>query len=90
MIIPRIAGNGGGPGDSGSEAGMFFFIVGYGPRIRDLGAAGYRTCPRCGNHAMWRRIRSTNWVTLFFVPVLPTGSRTEIGCPVCGHAEPAT
>lgn len=69
---------------------MFFFIVGYGPRVKDLGAAGYRDCPRCANQAMWRRTESTNWVTLFFIPVLPTSSRTEVSCPVCGHAEETT
>ena len=69
---------------------MFFFIFGYGPRVKDLGAAGYRNCPRCANQAMWRRTESTNWVTLFFIPVLPTGSTTVVSCPICGHAEAAT
>ena len=69
---------------------MFFFIFGYGPRVKDLGAAGHRDCPRCGNHALWRRTETANWVTLFFVPVLSTGRAVAVTCPVCGHAEPAT
>jgi predicted RNA-binding Zn-ribbon protein involved in translation (DUF1610 family) len=69
---------------------VFFFIFGYGPRVKDLGAAGYRDCARCGNHTLWRRTETANWVTLFFVPVLPTGRAVRIQCPVCGHAEPAT
>lgn len=67
---------------------MFFFIVGWGPRVKDLGSAGYHDCPRCGNHVMRRRLERTNWLTLFFVPVLPFGRKTVLACPICVHEEP--
>ncbi|RKZ12163.1 zinc-ribbon domain-containing protein [bacterium] len=66
---------------------MFFFIFGYGPRVKDLGSAGARDCPRCGNNTEWRRAETTNWVSLFFVPVLPLGRTTTVNCPICGHTE---
>lgn len=66
---------------------MFFFIFGYGPRAKDLGSAGSRDCPRCHNNTMWRRTETTNWVSLFFIPVLPLGRATTVHCPICGHTE---
>ena len=62
-----------------------FFIFGWGPRVKDLGPAGHRTCQNCNNHQEWRRFEETNWVTLFFIPVIPTGRKTTVNCPICGH-----
>jgi len=52
-----------------------FFIFGYGPRTKDLGFDQHRTCQHCNNHTRWRRIEVTNWITLFFIPVIPTGRK---------------
>lgn len=60
-----------------------FFIFGYGPRVKDLGLDRYRTCEHCNNHTQWRRTEVTNWVTLFFVPVIPAGRKRLVQCPIC-------
>jgi len=60
-----------------------FLIFGYGPRTKDLGLDIERDCPNCHNRRQWHRIRETNWVTLFFIPVIPTGSKQKTLCPVC-------
>ncbi len=62
-----------------------FFIFGYGPRVKDLGLDQYRTCKRCNNHTQWRRTEVTNWITLFFIPVIPTGRKRLVQCPICSH-----
>lgn len=62
-----------------------FFIFGWGPRVKDLGPEEYRTCTNCNNHQQWRRSEVSNWVTLFFIPVIPTGSKTSVHCPICGY-----
>lgn len=62
---------------------MMFFIFGYGPRTKDLGLDEFRTCKHCNNHTQWRRTEVTNWVTLFFIPVLPLGRKTLLQCPIC-------
>ncbi len=64
-----------------------FFIFGYGPRTKDLGLAQERLCSNCGNRRRWQRIEQTNWVTLFFIPVIPTGRKQLTLCPVCQHAD---
>ncbi len=60
-----------------------FFIFGYGPRVKDLGPDQYRTCKHCGNHQQWRRSEVVNWITLFFVPVIPLGRKKSVHCPIC-------
>lgn len=64
---------------------MMFFIFGYGPRVKDLGLEEHRTCARCGNHQQWRRSEVRNWITLFFIPVIPTGGKVLVQCPICSH-----
>jgi len=61
-----------------------FFLFGWGPRAKDLGADEYRTCTHCNNHQQWRRTEVTNWITLFFIPVIPTGRKVSVQCPICG------
>ena len=60
-----------------------FFIFGYGPRTTDLGLDVERNCPNCNNRRQWQRIWQANWITLFFIPVIPTGRKTLTVCPVC-------
>ena len=65
---------------------MFFFIVGFGKTtIDDLGSAGVRLCPRCGNRREWRSLRVRTWFTLFFIPLIPYRTRFVALCPICGH-----
>lgn len=65
---------------------MFFFIIGFGKQtIDDLGTAGVRRCPNCGNTREWRNLRVRSWVTLFFIPVIPYSTRTVTRCPICGY-----
>lgn len=65
---------------------MFFFLFGYGPRRRDLGPDVERDCPNCHNRRTWQRYEETKWVTVFFLPVIPTGRRQFTVCPVCNLA----
>ena len=62
---------------------MFFFILGYGPRTKDCGLDVERDCPHCHNRRPWRRLTRTNWVTLFFIPIIPTGTKHLTQCPIC-------
>ena len=69
---------------------MFFFIIGFGKQtVDDLGTAGMRRCPNCGNTREWRNLRVRSWATLFFIPVIPYGTRTVSRCPICGYEEEA-
>jgi len=61
---------------------MFFFF-GWGERVKDLGEGASRTCPRCGNHSVWRRVRRSKQVTVFFIPVARWGRRDQETCTIC-------
>ena len=62
-----------------------FFIFGWGPRHKELGYEEYRTCSHCNNHVRFSRFEVTNWITLFFIPVIPTGRKTIVTCPICSQ-----
>lgn len=65
---------------------MFFFIIGFGKTTEeDLGSAGTRVCPHCGNRREWRELCVKTWCTLFFIPVFPYRTETLTRCPVCGY-----
>ena len=62
-------------------------IFGYGPRRpRDLGPVAPARCPACGNQVEFHLLQERSWVSLFFVPVIPTSARHLLVCPVCQHA----
>lgn len=62
-------------------------IFGYGPRRpRDLGPVAPARCPACGNQVEFHLLQQRSWVSLFFVPVIPTGARHLLVCPICQHA----
>ncbi|MFN8041065.1 MAG: DUF2510 domain-containing protein [Acidimicrobiales bacterium] len=62
-------------------------IFGYGPRRpRDLGPVAPARCPACGNQVEFHLLQQRSWVSLFFVPVIPTSARHLLVCPVCQHA----
>ena len=65
---------------------MFFFLFGYGPRLKDLGPDVERDCPNCHNRCQWHRYEETKWVTVFFVPVIPTSRKRLTVCPICNFA----
>ena len=66
-----------------------FYIFGYGPRRRDLGLDVERNCTNCNNRRQWHRFEERNWISLFFIPVIPLGRKFLTVCPVCnfGHEE---
>lgn len=62
-------------------------IFGYGPRRpRDLGPVAPARCPACGNQVEFHLLQQRSWVSLFFVPVIPTSARHLLVCPICQHA----
>lgn len=40
-------------------------------------------CGRCHNHSVFG-VKSSNWVTLFFVPVIPFYFGKKLQCNICG------
>ena len=62
-------------------------IFGWEPRFHHLGPTREKTCPRCGNKRYWILQRERNYITLFFIPLIPLRTRFREYCPVCEHGE---
>jgi len=65
-----------------------FFIFGWGhQKVEDLGPVAERLCPNCNNSRPWSLLKTSEWITLFFIPVIPTSRKTLTLCPVCGYGQ---
>jgi len=61
-----------------------FFIFGWGhPRVTDHGPVEMRQCPHCHNERLWHLVETSSWFTLFFIPLIRTGHKHELLCPIC-------
>lgn len=62
-------------------------IFGWEPRHRHLGPTREQRCSRCGNERYWILERERQYITLFFLPLIPLKTRFREYCPVCHHGE---
>ena len=65
---------------------MIFLLFGIHTKVKQLGGAAVRACPRCHNTTPWERVRCQEELTIFFVPILRWSRRELEVCPVCGSA----
>ncbi len=61
-------------------------IWGFRGRVRPLAMIRTR-CPRCGQEAAHRLVRSQRWFTLFFIPIFPFRTRYIATCTYCGAGQ---
>ena len=66
---------------------MFLLFFGYGTKLKMLGAAAERTCPRCRNTARWRHLERYRHLSLFFVRIARWRREELDARPMCGYAE---
>ena len=63
---------------------MPIIIFGMRRRAKQHGPCIAASCPRCHNEVVLIYLVVTRWFTLFFIPVIPTGSkRRMLVCPIC-------
>ena len=61
-----------------------FFIIGWGhPIKKTVGPIHEVTCANCNNTKHWILEKSTEWVTLFFIPIIPSRTQYYVFCPIC-------
>jgi hypothetical protein len=63
------------------------FVVGYHPVRKVLGPIGERECPNCSNNKHWLLQKTTEFISLFFIPLIPTRTKYQTLCPVCNFNE---
>jgi uncharacterized protein YbaR (Trm112 family) len=61
-------------------------IFGFGPGSpEDQGEVAPCVCPNCHNQVFLHHVRSKKSVRLYFVPVVPYGTKDYLVCPVCSR-----
>ncbi|QBD78102.1 hypothetical protein EPA93_19715 [Ktedonosporobacter rubrisoli] len=61
-------------------------IVGTRGRNRVLGQLAY-PCAGCRQHTYHTVVHTRQWLTLYFIPILPLGALDEARCNLCGYRE---
>lgn len=65
-----------------------FFIIGWGhPIKKTIGPINEILCSNCNNSKHWLLEKTTEWVTLFFIPIIPSRTRYYTYCPICKQGQ---
>ena len=66
-------------------------LFGWGPRRpKDLGGALLMACPYCRQDQLFRHMSQTRAFSLFFIPIIPYGTKHFLLCPVCRNGSELT
>jgi hypothetical protein len=63
-----------------------FFIFGWNKKSATRGAVVESRCHHCRNHVSWHHFKITDWLELFFIPLIPFRSEHFLACGICGDA----
>ena len=56
------------------------------PKEKELGITQQTyQCTHCNNVLNYKIFRRRNWFTLFWIPVIPLGTKYFISCPICNY-----
>lgn len=66
-----------------------FFIIGTRPRTRVLRTLTM-VCWKCAQPAAHRLTENRNFITLFFIPLIPLGTNRRLDCLLCGASQVLT
>ncbi len=64
-----------------------FFLFGWGHRtIKNFGQTLIQECHICSRTSHFSFVKTTDWFTLFFIPVIPYKTKYYLECPFCKNA----
>jgi hypothetical protein len=63
------------------------FIAGTQPKTEQYQSLQVKHCARCHNDSQWILQKNQQFISLFFMPVVPYKTEYVYYCPVCGNAE---
>lgn len=63
------------------------FIFGFHPVNKRIGPVEEKNCPNCNNSRHWILAKTTDYISFFFLPVIPTKTKRYQFCPVCNYQE---
>ena len=59
------------------------FIFGFHPVTKTVGPIEEKLCSHCNNKKHWLLTKSTYYISLFFIPLIPTKRQYLEQCPIC-------
>lgn len=63
-----------------------FIVFGWGhTKTHNYGEINRSHCSRCNSETAWELNRTSEWFTLFFLPVFPYLRKNYVSCSVCGN-----
>jgi len=66
---------------------MFFILFGWGHRtIKLIGPTIVQECLSCNTSSYFSLVKTTDWFTLFFIPIIPYETKYYLECPICKNA----
>ena len=60
-----------------------FFVIGSDRKTRVIGPVEKRTCSHCNNTDFWELHELRDYVSIFFIPVIPYRTNYLLVCPIC-------
>ncbi len=63
------------------------FIAGSQPRITKYQLNHTKLCPNCHNYSKWILEKNKQYISLFFIPVIPVQTKYRHYCLICGYTE---
>ncbi len=63
-----------------------FVIFGWENVFKPIESLLETRCFNCKNHSNWSVWKETEWVSLFFINLIPLTNKYHIGCDVCGDS----
>jgi len=62
---------------------FFFFIGGIDTKTETKKSKEPQYCERCHNTTHWILEKQRRWIVIFFIPVIPLGTKYFAYCPIC-------
>lgn len=62
------------------------FIFGFQPRRSTIGPTEEKQCPHCSNTRFWLLGKHSDFISFFFIPLIPVRSFFFEYCPVCNFS----
>ena len=64
-----------------------FFLFGWGHRtVKNFGQTLIQKCHICSHTSHFSLVKTTDWFTIFFIPLIPYETKNYLECPVCKNA----
>lgn len=63
------------------------FIIGIDRKKKQIGPIEERLCPHCSNEKHWILEKSSRFISLFFIPIIPISKKFYAYCPICNFSQ---